>query len=321
MRERLDKKLKAISETIDSISKKESMRGLSSNRERDRLEFGSTEKKPNYNYNSIDYDNSLPKFNITNNNSVSKENKFENKLENLKSQMFSNEENSNVYSYKQKENIELNGTSNKINFDYNNIAPNINIMKTINTSSSYQNNILNLKDKEIEIIKSRGNSGPKNNKNFSPSKIENKKFKENDENIHRLLKENQGMKSNILIDDNFDVNKINSSPNNNDDLNNINFLNNTDTAGIEINANNYNKNFVIEENFMANDIYYKNLINNEISKISHDNFNDEGDPISDNEVDNFDFKRKKYNNIAVNDTEEQYRNRNKNFINISKKHM
>ncbi len=308
LRERLDKKLKAISQTIDSISKKESLRGLSSNRDRDKLEFDIIEKKSNYN--SVDSDSSLPKFN--NNNIYTKENH----LENSNLQIHSKEKYPNFNSSKENTILDMNEPSYKNNLNKNIVANKYNL-NTISISSSYQNNILNLKDKEIELSISRGNSSPKNDKNIKYSKNENPKIKDKEENLQKFLKENPGVKSNILINDNFDLNKINCCSNQND-LNNLNFLNNTETVGIGINLNNYNKNFVIEENFITNDACYKNLINNEISKISHDNFNDEGDPISDNEVENFDFKRKKYNNMAIYDSDEQNKNRNKNFINISK---
>jgi hypothetical protein len=315
LRERLDKKLKAISETIDSISKKESMRGISSNRESEKIEFGSTEKKKNYinNLNSIDYDNSLPKFNVNNaniNNNENSGNTFENKLENFKSHLFNenNDKNvisNNLYSHQDnKENLDKNTTMNKFSFNtINTVSANPNQDINLNfkeKDSNQTNSRLNSANKnfinDINIRKNENTEGKISKLNLTPAS-ENK-IKSKEEILKEYHKENLGIKSNILINDNFDVNKIENSPNQ-EDFNNLNFLINTSTGAIDLNANQYPKNFIIEENFISDNPNYKNLINNELSKISLDNFNDEADPISDNEVEDFEIKRKKINNIAM----------------------
>lgn len=322
----MDKKLKAISETIDSISKKESMRGISSNRDKERIEFGSTEKKPNYNskLSSIDYDNCLPKFNVNNfnnvNNAESRGNRSEIKMENLKEQLFvnkvensdsnsnsANKNNLNAY-LEHKENLDKNTTeNNKFNLNNINAVSSSNQILHVAISSrgnSANNNIPNSKKDRSNhgITKNENIISFINNLNLTPSTENKIKSKEDIITNYNAAnyKENFGLgiKSNILINDNFDVNKIETSPHQ-EDLNNLNFLNNTSATGIELNANQYPKNFILEENFISSDPNYKNLINNEISKISHDNFNDEVDPISDNEVEDFEIKRKKYNNIAM----------------------
>lgn len=325
LRERLDKKLKAISETIDSISKKESKRAISSSKESDRIEFGSIEKKKRYenDFNSIDYDVSLPKFNANNNvyisNTEVRGNRFENKVDNFKSQLlnkndnhldddgknsYSNLKNDILFSIKDnKENLDKHtiddkNSLNNINYIVNKTNQNINNLEQI------ENNLINKrassinKDIKSEISVQKYENTKESMSNLNSTPLLDNDIKSRDEMIKDYQKEHLAIKSNILINDNFDVNKIENSPKQ-DDLYNLNFLNNTSTGAIAINPNQYNKNFIIEENFISNDPIYKNLINNEISKISHDNFNDEVDAISDNEVDDFEFKRKKYNNIAM----------------------
>lgn len=346
LRERLDKKLKAISETIDSISQKESMRGFSSNREKDRLEFGSVEKKKNI-LSSNNITNNID-INTPKNNDVYDLNKKSNRFEDENNYSNSNL-NKNNFS-----DIRVNLFQNKIecfvdidNFDKNNIKSKENFRKHHDSNNTNENNYDGFKhhlntgsdinsnnyikkyDKENDIVNETkrkisenkntfiSNNNNSNLINTEPNNLQSFKMPQTNNNIQLSLdkkifsyidpsktnnKLTPTINCNILINDNINVDKAQYFSNQDELNNNANFLiNSSSSAGIVMSNQNYNKNLTIEENFMNNDLRYKNFINNEISKISHDNFNDEGDPISDNEVENFYIKKKKYNNIAIQD--------------------
>lgn len=202
------------------------------------------------------------------------------------------------------------------NYNTNNANNITNIDNNVNNNQAHLNNNY----KYIEMLaqkKSQEKSPHRNNLlNYISSEAEQRlnNLKES-----AMLKKDSPMAKKILADanDNSARKKQNiASP----DENNLHFLMNSCSTNLDLN-NNFNRNFIIEDNFnniIASEANYKNLIHNEISKISHENFNDENDQISDNEEDNFDIKRKKYNlNLLAlqNFYADQFSSSNNNNIN------
>jgi hypothetical protein len=271
LRERLDKRLKAISETMESIAKNDLTRRSSTNRERDRdrLDFSSIEKIKEF---------------------------------------YSNKNNNNL--------ITQNEISYLVNFNINETK----ILQEINLENE-NNNYLN---EEIKIYTNSKNE--ENSLNKKETKILNtddlvpsiNKLKEKEVNIYKnynKYKNKLGANEKIHKEENAKVNKFNDESLNQEDFNKPDFLENTSAAGIEQNSiDDVKRNFDIEENFLPNEINIRNFTSNEISKISHDNFN-EGDPISDNEEANFEIKTKKSIKLAGEEETEQVQER-KNYINI-----
>jgi len=358
LRERLDKKLKAISETMDSISKKDLTRGLSTNRDRDRdrdrLDFSSLEKIQEL----------KNKYNINNNSNIltTIDNEFENlpnfntnETKNLQEDNFKNE------NYKGKPSLNLNLIKEPREYGAEDYKHKLNFYTSNSHSPSNNNHKLQVKNKVEEDIgtKSKKDSSEDNNndelsgkinnivkesifnnnetkisnnldfmasKNTLPEKNENANYEDNGNFINK--KEYVATESNIANRENLELNELlvkHNSDNEEELINKLDFSNNI-SSGIKLNSRNDDnndaiRNYDIEENFNPNEGKIKNLINFEISKISHNNFNDENDPISDNEAENFDIKRKKYhnnyNNIAEDEAVEHSEIR-KNYINIRK---
>lgn len=331
---------------MDSISKKDLGRGLSTNRERNRLDFSSVEKKQqeiDYN-NYINYNNNYYNNMYNNNYKDYRDNyNFDNNYNNILTGIDNEHSclpNLNTNETKIFENPKDNlgyenpkGKEDNLNIDVSknpeDFKPKYNLNMINAVSSDYKENFL-IKNKpeeeeDFEARKSRDFI------NDNTNSRENAKIK-NETDYNNFQKEFVApSKSNIVIKENLNLNALenkNKTRENQEDFNKLDFsVDSYADAAIELNRGNNDddtihiRKYEIEENYNPNEINIKNLINNEISKISHDNFNDdEGEPISDNEAENFDIKRKKYNNIAIDEAlaSEEQTQKIKNYINICK---